>query len=167
MKYRKKPVVIEATQWFKIGDHVEVEAAPIVNGYAICTLCQIDMQHHGQVKTLETFDGSSKHRVCPGDWIITGVKGEHYACKPDIFAATYEPADTPPGTEATPPQGERVKEAALAMYDAMYRDINVTPKGRTTPHEMQMAFQQLGEALGLIGTASAGLDGIEKGGGGV
>lgn len=31
----------------------------------------------------------------PGDWIITGVKGERYPCKPDIFAATYEPADAP------------------------------------------------------------------------
>lgn len=29
----------------------------------------------------------------PGDWIITGVKGERYPCKPDIFAATYEPAE--------------------------------------------------------------------------
>ena len=29
----------------------------------------------------------------PGDWIITGIKGERYPCKPDIFAATYEPAD--------------------------------------------------------------------------
>ncbi len=31
--------------------------------------------------------------VTPGDWIITGVKGEHYPCKPDIFEATYERAD--------------------------------------------------------------------------
>jgi hypothetical protein len=30
--------------------------------------------------------------VAPGDWIITGVQGEHYPCKPEIFAATYEPA---------------------------------------------------------------------------
>ncbi len=94
-RFRKKPVVIEATQWFKLGDHPEVEQAPKQHGYAVCTLdnCGIDYQLHGQVKTLETFDGSSKHRVCPGDWIITGVQGEHYACKPDIFAATYEAVD--------------------------------------------------------------------------
>ena len=76
MKYRKKPVVIEATQWFKLGDHPAVEAFfthdPEQKGY-------------GWVKTLE-----GGHIVTPGDFIITGVKGEHYPCKPDIFAATYE-----------------------------------------------------------------------------
>jgi hypothetical protein len=45
------------------------------------------MHDHGWIDTLE-----GGHNVCPGDWIITGVKGEHYPCKPDIFAATYEPA---------------------------------------------------------------------------
>lgn len=72
MKFRKKPVVIEATQWFKHGDHHAVE--------------QIDSDYFGAIKTLEGVMG-----VTPGDWIITGVKGEHYPCKPDIFEATYEP----------------------------------------------------------------------------
>ncbi len=89
-KFRKKPVVIEASQWHTHGDHPQVETVPGVDGRSTCTICNKPMPEHGQVKTLETFDGSSKHRVCPGDWIITGVKGEHYACKPDIFAATYE-----------------------------------------------------------------------------
>ena len=40
---------------------------------------------HGWIATLE-----GGHIVCPGDWIITGVKGEMYPCKPDIFEATYE-----------------------------------------------------------------------------
>lgn len=78
-KFRKKPVVIEATQWFKHGDHPAVKQpdAPelVVDGF-------------GWVPTLE-----GGHIVTPGDWIITGVKGEHYPCKPDIFAATYEPAE--------------------------------------------------------------------------
>jgi len=43
------------------------------------------MHEHGWIDTLE--DG---HNVCPGDWIITGVKGEYYPCKPDIFEETYE-----------------------------------------------------------------------------
>lgn len=77
-KYRKKPVVIEATQWFKMGDHPAVKDFngdyPNVNG-------------RGWVDTLE-----GGHVVTPGDWIITGVKGEHYPCKPDIFEATYEAA---------------------------------------------------------------------------
>jgi hypothetical protein len=72
MKYRKKPVVIEATQWFKEGDHPAVWMDIVGNGF---------------VNTLE-----GVHIVTPGDWIITGVKGEHYPCKPDIFELTYEPA---------------------------------------------------------------------------
>jgi hypothetical protein len=67
----------------------------------------------GWVKTLE-----GGHMVTPGDWIITGVKGEHYPCKPDIFAATYEPASrapAPPGPAATV---ESALHAALAERDA-------------------------------------------------
>ena len=72
MKFRKKPVVIEATQWFKYGDHSAVEKHDREEGF-------------GKVYTLE-----GEHIVTPGDWIITGVKGEHYPCKPDIFEMTYE-----------------------------------------------------------------------------
>lgn len=43
------------------------------------------MQDHGWIDTPE-----GGHTVCPGDWIITGVVGERYPCKPDIFEATYE-----------------------------------------------------------------------------
>ena len=80
MKFRKKPVVIEAAQWFRLGDH------PAVTQYESY---DPDMQSRGWVKTLE-----GGHIVTPGDWIITGVKGEHYPCKPDIFAATYEKVET-------------------------------------------------------------------------
>jgi hypothetical protein len=71
MKFRKKPVAIEATQWFKDGDHPAV--TKFENG-------------KGCIDTLE-----GGHIVTPGDWIITGVQGEHYPCKPDIFEMTYEP----------------------------------------------------------------------------
>ena len=119
MKYRNKPVVIEATQWFKNGDHpldyvkdharfekgnlriftgaerralgwegsvVRYYRHPNVPGDSLCEQCGQPHHIHGWVDTLE-----QGHRVCPGDYIITGVKGEHYPCKPDIFAATYEP----------------------------------------------------------------------------
>ena len=73
MKFRKKPVVIEATQWFEMGDHPAVQDG-------LTTIQPV-------IKTLEGY-----MYVSPGDWIITGVKGEHYPCKPDIFEMTYEPA---------------------------------------------------------------------------
>ena len=118
MKFRKKPVIIEAVQWFKNGDHpkdyaseqtafqngrlVQVPAShrkannwegevvryfrrPDVSGGRDCEQCGRTIDAHGWIDTLE-----GGHTVCPGDWIITGVKGEHYPCKPDIFEATYE-----------------------------------------------------------------------------
>lgn len=75
MKYRKKPVVVEATQWFKHGDH------PAVEEYLL----------NDQFGWIDTLEGG--HIVSPGDYIITGVKGEHYPCKPDIFELTYEPVE--------------------------------------------------------------------------
>ena len=84
MKFRKKPVVIEAVQWFKDGDHPAVihssamHAKPISPGI-------LYPSNKRYIKTLEGNMG-----VTPGDWIIRGVKGELYPCKPDIFEATYE-----------------------------------------------------------------------------
>ena len=74
-KFRKKPVVIDAVQFHRLGDHPAVVAddkSP--TGFGIHTL------EHTAIK----------HEVTPGDWIITGVQGEFYPCKPDIFAETYD-----------------------------------------------------------------------------
>ena len=72
MKYRKKPVVIEAFQWKpEMGEIGPVKQKFI--GYVI-----------------ETLEGDMT--VSDGDWVIKGVKGEFYPCKPDIFEATYEEA---------------------------------------------------------------------------
>ena len=109
-KFRKKPVVIEATPWFKNGDHpedgderfvggdldgVKMEGkvvryyrTPELDGQNVCQHCDEIMHVHGWIETLE-----GGHIVCPGDWIITGVQGEMYPCKPDIFEQTYERAD--------------------------------------------------------------------------
>ena len=72
-KYRKKPVVIEAVQ-FRDGE-------PWPDG--------VMADHMGQ-PCIPTMEGDMF--VTDGDWIITGVKGEKYPCKPDIFEATYEAA---------------------------------------------------------------------------
>src|SRR5690242_7154198 len=117
-KFRKRPVVIEAVQWFKNGDHPDDKCYYIDDKspyrflsegkvvryfrrpeaeYAVETLhdkCGIRWHDHGWIDTLE-----GGHTVCPGDFIITGVQGERYPCKPDIFAATYEPADASPPPE--------------------------------------------------------------------
>ena len=85
-KYRKKPVVIEAVQWFGHGDHAHVKPWD-TDGPTIptCEKCGRHMDAHGCVDTLEGVG-----IVCPRDWIIEGIQGELYPCKPDIFEATYE-----------------------------------------------------------------------------
>jgi hypothetical protein len=113
MKYKKKPVIIitEATQWFKNGDHPEDDCHPVYlqnqgelsfisegkivryyrqpgDGNKKCEHCNIIMHEHGWIDTLE-----GGFIVCPGDYIITGIKGERYPCKPDIFLASYEPVE--------------------------------------------------------------------------
>jgi len=79
MKYRKKPVVIDAMCWD--GTNVS-DLRQFLGGFSEWSLVNSD---HVEIKTLE-----GNHLANPGDWIIKGVKGEFYPCKPDIFAATYE-----------------------------------------------------------------------------
>lgn len=108
-KYRKI-AKIEAHQWFKNGDHPEDNCTtimslyeahpegflsegnvvryyrtPNLDGQTKCKYCKNIMHNHGWVDTLE-----GGHIVCPGDWIIKGIQGEFYPCKPDIFKDTYE-----------------------------------------------------------------------------
>lgn len=118
MKVRKKPVVVEAHLWHKNGDHpedylhdregfdgedfrvwpasyakehdwegevVRRYRTPDDYGDRPCGHCNREMNDHGWIDTLE-----GGHIVCPGDWIITGVMGEYYPCKPEIFEETYE-----------------------------------------------------------------------------
>jgi len=112
-KYRKKPIVIEAHRWWKNGDHpndgterfdggefagellegkvVRYFRHPAISGDAMCLRsvpCGRTMHEHGWIDTPE-----GGHTVCPGDWIVTGINGEFYPVKPDIFEATYEAAE--------------------------------------------------------------------------
>ena len=84
MKFRKKPVVIDAVKW--TGSNLEECCEFLGDDY---------LRHYAErspygkneihIKTLE-----GMHIASRGDFLIRGVKGEHYACKPDIFEATYE-----------------------------------------------------------------------------
>jgi len=113
MKYRKLPIIIEAIQWFKNGDHPEDDCkdfvgsdgksfpgegaivryyrTPECDGKNKCNYCEKTMHYHGWIDTVQ-----GGHLVCPGDWIITdsrvpkGKHGHYYPCKPDVFEKTYE-----------------------------------------------------------------------------
>lgn len=95
MKYRKRPVVIEAVQF----DGTPGGANAVLNAFDIPD-AKFRPGGHSEpwtpadlgwgtllIPTLE-----EPHTASPGDWIIRGIKGEFYPCKPDIFALTYEPA---------------------------------------------------------------------------
>jgi hypothetical protein len=104
--FRKKPVVIEArkatgepesnrdiidwTRGSKTPASMDRRVWPMEDGSAL--------QDTFPSLTISTLEGA--HWVDPGDWIIKGVAGEFYPCKPEIFAATYEPAPDP----VSPPQ---------------------------------------------------------------
>ena len=72
-RYLKKSVVVDAVQWFKQGDHPAVLAGS------------------GREAYIDTPEG--RLRVDSGDWIITGIAGENYPCKPHVFEQLYTPED--------------------------------------------------------------------------
>jgi len=81
MKYRKKPVVIDAMQFTD-------EMKDRVRHFVRCNVAA-DFDEQGRpVLKIQTLEGVMTAVL--GDWIIKGVKGEFYPCKPDIFKATYE-----------------------------------------------------------------------------
>ena len=89
MKYTKKPIEVEAEVWTevikdKLGGNYFLDVGyyrtPAMDGQTPCKHCGGLMHGHGWIDTI----------VCPGDFIITGIKGERYPCKPDIFEATYD-----------------------------------------------------------------------------
>src|SRR4051812_49055434 len=98
-QYRKKPVVIRA---WRLGSE---EARPEWAKWAFG-----NGHDYAEVQTLEgTMRGNR------GDWIIQGVKGELYFCKPDIFAATYEPASSPAQCAPTDPLTDLVERFSKAL----------------------------------------------------
>lgn len=91
MKYRKKPVVIEAVQWN--GNPIEVQR--------FCQTAKVEVLNDAAWKVgiaapsvkvvVPTLEGDME--VSFGDFVIKGVNGEFYPCKPDVFKKTYEPVD--------------------------------------------------------------------------
>ncbi|MDF9798667.1 hypothetical protein OKW21_003930 [Catalinimonas alkaloidigena] len=85
MKYRKKPVTIDAIQWNETDTQYK-------GVKAWCESFGDRFEDHFITDDgfkVNTLEGSS-YSISPGDYIIRGVKGEYYPCKADIFAETYE-----------------------------------------------------------------------------
>lgn len=82
MKFRKKPVIIEAIQWIGIN-FIEIDN--------FITVYHETYPSQGKIN-IPTLEGIME--ASEGDWIIKGINGEFYPCKSDIFEKTYEEIDT-------------------------------------------------------------------------
>ncbi len=83
MRFRKRPVVIEAEQFFPDRDWPAGVVA--TTNTAVWGPREAPIERIHIIKTME-----GPHIVRPGDWVITGIKGERYPCNNDIFQSTYE-----------------------------------------------------------------------------
>lgn len=118
MKFRKKPVVIEAMQF--MGGHVSMlECAAFIGDAAVRNMLRATLK----IRTLE-----GEMSADAGDWIIRGVKGEFYPCKPDIFVATYEPVEEHQSIPAGATPSDQGAPAS-AHYAETYSENNVEISG--------------------------------------
>jgi hypothetical protein len=84
--YRKKPVEIEAKQFTGLDSYMDIVDWMKASGdtHALAN----EIRYSTPIMLIQTLEGTMS--ASPGDWIIRGVKGEFYPCKPDIFEATYD-----------------------------------------------------------------------------
>jgi hypothetical protein len=109
MRYRKKPALIEATQWYQNGDHPRDGSTPIdkpgatqlsegnvvrfflrhhIPGGRFCPECGNEMRTHGLLNEELAINGEEV--ICPGDYIVTDRKGRYYKMSAADFEAQYE-----------------------------------------------------------------------------
>lgn len=117
-QFTKKPVTINAIQWDGKNLH---EVISFTQGSPDTRSERAQMAWHDYASIVEreglqihTLEGQMLANV--GDWIIRGVKGEHYPCKPDIFAATYEPAAAPQAQPTDALDKEAIEELSQLGY---------------------------------------------------
>jgi hypothetical protein len=108
--YRKKPVVIEAMQ-FNSGE--DARAIAEWSGGRAVTHPGDPSSEHPTVMSIDTLEG--RMSAVRGDWIIKGVKGEFYPCKPDIFEATYD------STTSSAEDVERYRSVLSELVDSVER----------------------------------------------
>lgn len=164
-RYRKKPVEIEAITFGDLVEHGVRSGATLYKGMPW------SFEYRGQQITHEndgcylipTLEGTM--RMESGDMLITGVKGEIYPCKPDIFEATYEPVGSEPEDDLTDQQRVRglFGPAAGANYVGLADDYRGQHL-REVAMRLAIACGMHGEpAPGIVDRAQAILDFLQGG----
>jgi hypothetical protein len=129
-KYRKKPALTDATQWFKNGDHPLDNSTPIkksrgsaalsegevvkhfrslnIPGGRFCPLCGNVMHKHGLLDGENAVN--SEEIVCPGDYVVTHPNGKFYRLHSEEFEAMFEPYDITPHPHPMPTTSDPYQE---------------------------------------------------------
>ena len=81
MKYRKKPEIVDAVQWFKMGDHEAVQQSNLNSD--MCFFCKLPLKDHGYFL-------NGREYICPGDWVITDSHGDNSVSDNETFQENYE-----------------------------------------------------------------------------
>ncbi|MCO4240827.1 hypothetical protein ACFOW3_13325 [Acidovorax facilis] len=145
-KFTKKPVTVEAITFQELVDHGRRVAPESINGGMPWSFTYVGhhISHENDTCYLiPTLEGTMK--MGPGDMLITGVKGEIYPCKRDIFEATYD-AEPSPAASTHPPHQQRVLDEKrelderLSKLDAFILDNPLFTK--LPPDEQERLAQQ-------------------------
>lgn len=178
MKYVKKPIVIEAVQWNgeNLEELIAfLGGADTRNDYfgnlyvtgknfvyhsidpkSVCTnvipnhipqnFCQLPQSNIIVGLTIKTLEGDMQASV--GDYIIKGIKGEYYPCKPDIFEQSYEVwADKETDNDATNEYPERDVQEKSSTFGENLMGITFNPSGNQTVHEIKTKFAEIADLI--------------------
>lgn len=88
MKYRKRPVIVEAHLFDGSNEEFIIEWASVSGEKIVWDYAVVEGEQNVRVLEIETLEGI--FQALPGDWIIKGVAGEFYPCKPDAFVETFD-----------------------------------------------------------------------------
>ncbi len=146
-KFRKLPVVIEAVlyDWDESNEPQSMDEAQD----AVADFMEGSLSAIGEILEIETLEGTMD--AVKGDYIIKGIAGEFYPCKPDIFAKTYERADDSECTAPQDPDHELTEDevATLASNGSLCDCADFTQYGGDCPIEEGDEFD-FGSAIYLL-----------------
>ena len=114
-RFTKRPVTIEAIQWDGTAQTLDDLTAWSRQHTLPGGIIPIPNADRDNRLIIHTLEGTMRGDV--GDWVIKGVNGEFYACKPDIFEATYQPADDHVEGEQADPTDAEIEAAALEFEE--------------------------------------------------
>ena len=123
-KYKKRSVEVDALQFNTLDDYLVIVEWMKASGDTFALADEV--RYSTPIMTIQTLEGVMA--ASPGDWIIRGIKGEFYPCKPDIFSATYDPVET-----------DATMQITRAMWE-LFEVLNKVKSNDRSPHDRRIAI---------------------------